>query len=203
MYTSKSGTTMLRGALAIGAFAVVLGAQAAGAQSDPVGYNAMLVSLSAAGISGGTPGVGVVVEQNEAPFQGVATEYAPNSSQPYLNHGITIINQSSSGTTESPHADTVAQVFYGTKANGIPSAYGISTIDLFNANSWIGTGANTLNVQTNSPPSGLPANNPVVANFSWTTDQSSPNNSAFNNDVSATLRLANQSNEPCGRRRRS
>ena len=181
MDTSESGTTMLRGALAIVAMSIALSAQVTEAQSDPIGYNALLASFSAAGLP--APGTGIVVEQNEAPFQGVATAYAPNSSQPYLNHGITIINESSSGTTESGHADTVAQVFYGNKASGIPSAYGVSTIDLFNADLWAGSGVNTLNTQTLNPPSALPANNPVVANFSWTSDISNTGSAAYNNDA--------------------
>ena len=181
MYTSKSGTTLPRGVLAIVVLSSALSARVVTAQNDPVGYNALLASFSAAGLL--APGTGVVVEQNEASFLGVSTAYAPNTSQPYLNHGITVINESSGGTTESGHADNVAQVFYGNFEAGIPSAYGITTIDLFNADVWALSGNNTLNIQTASLPSPLPANGPVVANFSWVSDPSNPGTSAFNNDA--------------------
>jgi len=178
VYSSKSGTTLPRPLkiLSFGALAVVLTAQAARAQSDPLGYNALLASFSAAGLP--APGTGVVVEQNEATVNsmGPPWQFVPDTTQSYLNRGITLINENSSGTAVSGHASNVAQLFYGNGGeNGVYSAYGVSTADLFNANVWAEIGAvasNTLNISTIALPSPLPTNNPggampAVANFSW------------------------------------
>jgi autotransporter-associated beta strand protein len=154
---------------------LALAAASASAQSDPVGYNALLASFSAAGLP--APGTGVVVEQNEASLNNSAPwQYAPDPSAGFL-HGVTIINQSSGGTAVSGHANNVAQVFYGNAEPGIPSAYGISTVDLYNANFWL---SSNLNVQTGSLPGPAPSNNPAVANFSWIGNNV---DSAYYNDV--------------------
>jgi autotransporter-associated beta strand protein len=159
--------TIRRGVPMAALLSLLLTAAVASAQSDPDGYNAMLAAWALPS----PPGTGVVVEQNEAPLNsGSPWQLAPNASASYLNHGITITYENTGGTSESGHADSVAQVFYGNKATGIPSAYGVTTVDLFNADIWAETGSiasNTLNVWTNALPSAPPANDPVVANFSW------------------------------------
>ena len=174
METSKSGTAMLQGALAIVALSISFDARLVMAQSDPIGYSALLASFSAAGLS--APGTGVVVEQNEAPLPGLPTAFAPSTTASYLNRGITIIYENSGGTSDSFHADNVAQAFYGNYPEvGVYSAYGVATVDLFNANIWSQAGVpttNTLNINTSALPSPLPTNNPggatpAVANFSW------------------------------------
>ncbi len=188
MYTSKSGTTLPLGTLAIGALAIVLSATVASAQSDPVGYNALLASFSAAGLLPlYPPGYGVVVEQNEAPLNnGSPWQYVPDITASFLSRGITLINENNSGgTATSGHASNVAQVFYGNYNSGFYPAYGVSTVDLFNANIWAQTTevptTNTLNIQTLQPPSSLPSNNPAVANFSWVGP--SLGSSALDNDA--------------------
>ncbi len=165
--------TTLRGLPAAALVSLLLTATGAFAQVDPVGYDALLTSFTA---TFGAPGTGIVVEQNEAPTgsMGLSYSYAPYTGYSFLS-GKTIINESSSGTLVSGHAGNVAQVFYGnleTISYGgqsvyIPSAYGVTTVDLFNADNWLGSGANTLNVASGSTPSALPANKPAVANFSW------------------------------------
>jgi autotransporter-associated beta strand protein len=160
---------MLRRAIALGALSIALSAQVVSAQSDPVGYNALLASFSAAGLPG--PGTGVVVEQNEAPLNGSSPPaFVPDATASFLNRGVNINYENSGGTATSWHASNVAQFFYGNAGSGFFPAYGVSTVDLFNANIWTEAGSiagNTLNIYTSSLPSSLPTNKPAVANFSW------------------------------------
>lgn len=185
--------TIRRGLPATALISLFFGAAAAFAQSDPVGYNALLASFSAAGLP--APGTGIVVEQNEAPIGGDGSagnpwQYVPDSTYPYLA-GKTIINETLTGSsTTSGHATAVAWLFYGTYVPGFSNAYGVTTADLFNADIWSNTGSvasNTLNVATSALPSSLPSNNPVVANFSWIGSTQTPDygygSSTLDNDA--------------------
>ena len=97
---------------------------------------------------------------------------------------------------EVGHAGNVAQVFYGnlgmSAGQYIPSAYGVTTVDLFNADIWPNAGSiasNTLNVWTNALPSAPPANDPAVANFSWVGSGSDGGFGSANLDNDALCRL--------------
>jgi autotransporter-associated beta strand protein len=153
---------------------VFVSAASASAQSDPVGYNALLASFSAAGLP--APGTGIIVEQNEAPLTSGGNNFAPDTTQPYLS-GKTVFNMSGASSA-SGHASSVAQAFYGVASWG-GFASGVTQADLFNANTWPSI---NLHVQSLVLP-GTVANNPSVANFSWTSDQNNPGTSAYNNDV--------------------
>ena len=131
-------------------------------RSIPVGYSAAyLASFSAAGLP--APGTGVVVAQNEAALNGGSPwEFAPGATDSYLS-GITITYENSGSTAESYHADEVAGLlresettYFGNVKVYFPSAYGVTTVDLFNADLWTGTCPNTLN----PPIHGVPVRSP-------------------------------------------
>ena len=192
--------TIRRGLPAGALVALLLIATGAFAQSDFVGYNAMLAAWSLGSTSTNGPGTGVVVEQNEAPLSGNGSPsspwtYVPDPAYGFMQ-GKTVINESTGSSGTSSHASNVAQVFYGnlgmSAGQYIPSAYGVTTIDLFNADIWANAGSiasNSLNVWTNALPSAPPANDPVVANFSWVGSGSDQGYGNANLDNDALRRL--------------
>ena len=160
--------TMRRSVLAAALATFAASLQVASAQSDPVGYQALLASFSAAGLA--APGTGVVVEQVEAPLnQTPPLQYLPDATQSQFR-GVTITDLTGSGAVSS-HATNVANVFYG--SNGYAS--GITQVDAYEANDWLN---NVLQVDNSTGPA--PANNPAVANFSWIGSYTA---SADNNDA--------------------
>ena len=93
---------------------------------DDIGYTRLQQRLGAS-----TPtGAAVAVSQVEA-FQG-ETAYLPDVSHSELM-GKTILPQTAVGTP-SNHATTVGRFFYG---NGTSVAPGVSTIDAYDANTWL------------------------------------------------------------------
>jgi autotransporter-associated beta strand protein len=159
-----------RGLCVTALVSLALAARGASAQSDPVGYQALLASFSAAGLP--APGTGVVVEQTEAalnPNGPAPYQYLPQAS--YFS-GVTITDESSGGTISS-HATTVGTVFYGTTGY----ATGVTQVDAYNASSWLGS---VLRVGSSVPPAPPLFNNPSVANFSWLTSYGGP---TYDNDA--------------------
>jgi autotransporter-associated beta strand protein len=149
---------MLRWALAIGALSIALGARTAAAQSDPVGYNALLASFSAAGLP--APGTGVVVEQVEANINQTPPplQYMPDKTQGYFS-GVTFTDETGGGGVSS-HATNVGSFWYASYGY----ANGITQVDVYEANDWL---ANFLRVESFLAPISAPSNHPAVANFSW------------------------------------
>jgi autotransporter-associated beta strand protein len=158
-----------RGLLAAAWVTSVVTMQVASAQSDPVGYQALLTSFSAAGLP--APGTGVVIEQVEGSVSQTSDNYyMPDATQPQL-HGVSITDENGGGAV-SWHATNVADVFYGTYGFGS----GISQVDVYEADSWL---ANVLNVGLPIGPTSAPANDPAVANFSWIDSKGTP----YDNDA--------------------
>ncbi|MGO9111231.1 MAG: hypothetical protein ACLP9L_18555 [Thermoguttaceae bacterium] len=150
--------TIVRGLLAATVMASAVTSQVALAQSDPVGYQALLTQFSSAGLP--APGTGVVVEQVEAPVQisGNTYYYMPDVTLSQFS-AVTITDEIGGGAVSS-HATEVANQFYGTYGY----ASGISQVDVYEANYWL---EYVLGVGGQTAPAPSPANNPAVANFSW------------------------------------
>jgi autotransporter-associated beta strand protein len=151
-------------AVACGCWAV---AEPAGAQSDPMGYNALQSQLGASMPTG----AGIVVEQVEAPPSGTNIHtYMPDTSggtaSPF--YGKTLTDATGGGVT-STHATTVGHLFYGVNSGSF--APGITQVDVFEADTWLAGGG--LNVgQVGSPPTIPDINNPPntpprIINNSW------------------------------------
>ena len=148
------GKTIVRSLLAAVLAVCGLASHSASAQSDPVGYLALLASFSTAGLP--APGSGVVVEQSKRVNSTPPYAYLPDYTQSQFS-GVTFY--AGSGLV-SGHAATVAREFYGTYGY----ASGISQVYVYEANSWV---ANTLGVGSSTGPAPAPAKHPAVANFSW------------------------------------
>jgi autotransporter-associated beta strand protein len=150
---------MLRAASAVVAASLTFSAQSSFAQSDPVGYAALLASFSAADLP--PPGTNIVVEQVEAIYPPSGSNaYLPDNTRSNFNN-VTITNLTTSETgTFSDHATTVASVFYGTSGY----ASGVSKVDVYEANDWL---INVLKIYSGSLPASALTPAPAVANFSW------------------------------------
>ncbi len=162
---------LLRGLLTAALLASAATVRSASAQSDPVGYQALLTQFSAAGLK--APGTGVVVEQIEASdVPNSSNDYLPDATQSQFS-GVTITDEAHDGVVSS-HATGVANVLYGTY--GFDT--GISQVDVYGAEYWLGY---VLKVNGLAPPAASPANQPAVANFSWidTTDTLAYDNNAL------------------------
>lgn len=125
---------------------------------DDIGYTALQAELGAALPTG----AGVRVAQIEARTDGGTGGSPVYMADPGLGQfsGKTINNLSGNPVgTYSGHAITVGQLFYGT---GTALAAGITTIDAYEANDWLGTGYLQTGVAL------LPAASSArVANHSW------------------------------------
>ena len=162
---------LLRGLLTAALLASAATVRSASAQSDPVGYQALLTQFSAAGLK--APGTGVVVEQIEASdVPNSSNDYLPDATQSQFS-GVTITDEAHGGVVSS-HATGVANVLYGTY--GFDT--GISQVNVYGAEYWLGY---VLKVNGLAPPAASPANQPAVANFSWidTTDTLAYDNNAL------------------------
>jgi len=134
--------------------------RAASAQSDPVGYQALLNSFRAAGLP--APGTGVVVEQVEASLSTTNLYYYMPDVTLSSFSGVTITDETGGGLVSS-HASTVGGIIYGTSGY----ANGISQVDVYEADYWL---EYVLGIGSSGAPVLPPANDPAVANFSWIGD---------------------------------
>ncbi len=148
--------------------ALACSAAMARAQSyqDEMGYTSLANRLGA----NMPTGVGITATLVEANTSTSGT----NAYMPDPIAGKTFIDLTGGGTS-SPHADIVAANLLGTSG----AAPGISTVNVYEADSWLQTGF--LNWQQPSGPNLEPANNPRVVNCSWDGDYGPPDSS--NNDV--------------------
>jgi len=151
---------MVRALTAAALMASAVAWQAASAQSDPIGYQGLLDSFSAAGLP--APGTGVVVEQVEASISSTSSYYFMPDATLGSFSGATITDETGGGLVSS-HATTVASIFYGTSGY----ASGTTQVDVYGADYWLGS---VLRVGSSIRPASPPANGPAVANFSWIGD---------------------------------
>ncbi|MGA2031457.1 MAG: autotransporter-associated beta strand repeat-containing protein [Thermoguttaceae bacterium] len=177
--------------------------QFARAQSDPLGYSALLTDFGKAHLQ--APGTGVVVEQVEAPVNtnGGTNLYMPDRT--LTQFSSVTINDETAITSGTPgavswHADNVAGLLYGTYG----FAPGVSQVDVYEANDWLNNG---LKVGSGSAPASAPANNPGVANFSWVGTYGDPTSDAdalrrldylIDRDNLVAVVAVNNSNTPTG-----
>jgi len=143
-------------------FAIALASSCAlawGTARDDLGYTTLSAELG-----GGVPnGAGVKVTQVEA-FEGAVNlnNYAANPADAQFA-GKTISLMSGLQNTYSSHATAVAYNFYGATSSIAP---GITTIDAYNANSWLNSGG-FLHIQNSSFSPNTSTNGSRVINHSW------------------------------------
>ncbi|HEV2292474.1 MAG TPA: hypothetical protein VGR35_01380 [Tepidisphaeraceae bacterium] len=126
------------GSLAVGIALLLVPVTDAG-YADDVGYTQLKAELGAATPSGSSVSVTQVEGRNDVDAQGNPLDAFPNYLPDAANAQFAgkTINARTPGGQVSSHATAVGQYFYGSTSSIAP---GITTIDAFEVNDWLGSG---------------------------------------------------------------